>query len=152
MDDAAKLAKRRYEELVSFFGVNADAQISEAEGGIVLTIGATPITPRLIGHHGETLRALEYLVNQMVKQQHDDGPRINLDIAGYREARRRSLEDMARDVSSRVLATGQEEELRPMNPAERRIVHMALREHPEVATESRGEGRARRIVVKRAEG
>ncbi len=70
-----------------------------------------------------------------------------MDVAGYRAARRESLEELAREVAARVADTGQEEELKPMNPAERRIVHMVLRDLPGVATESRGEDRQRRIVV-----
>jgi spoIIIJ-associated protein len=147
MTDAATLAKQRLEELVSFYSVNADAAVSETEDGIGLDIASTPATPRLIGHHGETLRALEYIVNQMVKRDHGDSPRIAVDIAGYRAARRDQLEQMARDAAARVVASGQEEELAPMNPAERRIVHMVLRDLSEVATESRGEDRSRRIVV-----
>jgi spoIIIJ-associated protein len=147
VSEAAALAKRRLEELVSIFGVNADAEVQETEEGIALDIAATPATPRLIGHHGETLRALEYLVNQMVKRDHGDAPRVAVDIAGYRAARRDQLEQMAREVAARVAETGQEEELKPMNPAERRIVHMVLRDLPGVDTESRGEDRSRRIVV-----
>jgi spoIIIJ-associated protein len=73
-----------------------------------------------------------------------------VDIAGYRAARRNTLEALAQEIAGRVASSGQEEELKPMNPAERRIVHMALRELTSVTTESRGEGRDRRIVVKPA--
>ncbi|HSX02858.1 MAG TPA: R3H domain-containing nucleic acid-binding protein [Candidatus Saccharimonadia bacterium] len=140
-------ARRRLEELVSFFGVNAEAEVRQTEEGIELDLASTPATPRLIGHRGETLRAIEFLVNQMIKHTDGDAPRVLVDVAGYKKARRASLEEMAREVAQRVVETGREEELKPMNPAERRIVHMALREIPEVATESRGEDRSRRIVV-----
>ncbi len=142
-----ELAKRRLEELVSFFGINAEASVRESEDGLELEIASTPATPRLIGHRGETLRALEFLVNQMVKHADAGAPRVLVDVAGYRKARRAALEDLARETARRVIESGQEEELKPMNPAERRIVHMALREIPEVSTESRGEDRSRRIVV-----
>jgi spoIIIJ-associated protein len=145
---ATLAAKQRLEEMVAFLGVNVHVEASETDEGTMLDIAASPSTPRLIGHHGETLRALEYLVNQMARRTDPEGPRISVDIAGYRQARREALEEMAREVAKRVIESGREEELKPMNPAERRIVHMALREIDEVETESRGEDRDRRIVVK----
>ena len=150
MDKLSRQAADTASELISFFGINADVTPSTTEDGIVLDIDAPQASARLIGHHGETLRALEYLVNQIMKRIDGDAPRYQLDVAGYREARRRGLEDLARDTAKRVLETGESEELRPMNPAERRMVHMALRELPEVMTESVGEDRNRRIVIKPA--
>ena len=151
MSDATPIAKRRLEELVSFFGVNAEVEAQLTDEGIALAIAGSSSTPRLIGHHGETLRAIEYLVNQMTKRADGESPRVSVDIAGYKQARRELLEQTAKDVAARVIESGAEEELAPMNAAERRIVHMALREIPAVATESRGEDKDRRIVVKPAE-
>jgi spoIIIJ-associated protein len=151
MTDTIELAKRRLEELVAFLEVNVDVEATQTDDGISLDIAGTPHTPRLIGHHGETLRAIEYLVNQMVKQAQPDAPRIAVDVAGYRAARRQALEQLARDTAARVAETGQEEELKPMNPAERRIVHMALRDLTNITTESRGVDRSRRIVIVPAE-
>ncbi len=150
MSEVTNLAKERLEEVLAFFEANFDVAVSETEDGIELDVPSSNFTPRLIGHRGETLRAIEYLVNQMVKRAHADAPRVLIDVAGYKKARRATLEDQARDVAKRVIETGQEEELKPMNPADRRIVHMVLRDMPEVATESRGEDRERRIVVKPA--
>lgn len=146
--DTMALAKVRLEELVSFMGANVDAKADHTDDGIELDIENSATSPRLIGHRGETLRAIEYLVNQIVKRQDPDAPRILVDVAGYRAARRQSLQDMAQEIATRVIDSGAEEELKPMNPAERRIVHMALREIDGVETESRGTDRDRRIVVK----
>jgi spoIIIJ-associated protein len=150
MTETTLVAKQRLEELVSFFGANVDVDAELTDDGIELSIGATPVSPRLIGHRGETLRAIEYLVNQMVKRMDESAPRVLIDVAGYKQARRKSLEELAAQVAERVKTSGEEEELKPMNPAERRIVHMALREIEGVDTESRGEARERRIVVKPA--
>ena len=147
MSEVVDLAKKRVEEVVSFFGINVEVEAKETDDGIELDIAGSASTPRLIGHRGETLRAIEYLVNQMVKRDHPVSPRVLLDVAGYREARKSSLEEMARTTAATVQETGEEVALRPMNPAERRIVHMALREIPEVHTESRGDDRSRHIVV-----
>lgn len=147
MSDTLEFAKLRLEELVAYFGVNVRAAADVTDDGIELNLGSTPDSPRLIGHRGETLRALEYLTNQIVKAHDPDTPRIMVDIAGYKQARRQSLEEVAREVAARVKESGTEEELKPMNPADRRIVHMALREIDGVQTESRGDGHDRRIVV-----
>jgi spoIIIJ-associated protein len=149
-DTTTLVAKQRLEEIVSFFGINVDVEAEQTDDGIELNIGSSTSSPRLIGHRGETLRAIEFLVNQMVKHHDAAAPRVLVDVAGYREARRQTLQDMATEIAARVKESGQEEELKPMNPAERRIVHMALREIDGVETESRGHDRERRIVVKPA--
>jgi spoIIIJ-associated protein len=128
MSTISDSAKQHLENLVAFFQINAEATARETEDGIELDIGASSSTPRLIGHHGETLRALEYLVNQMIRHEFTEAPRINVDVAGYRKARREALEDQAREVAARVTESGEEESLKPMNPAERRIIHMILKE------------------------
>ena len=144
-ETSAQLAKRRLEEIVSFFGVNADASVSETEAGIELEIEADS-SGRLIGYHGETMRAMQYLVNLMV-QKSGEKRRIYIDIAGYKKARAYNLEKQAHEVAERVVATGVEEVMPPMNPAERRIVHLALREIDTVETDSRGEEPKRSVVV-----
>ncbi|HEY2004274.1 MAG TPA: R3H domain-containing nucleic acid-binding protein [Candidatus Saccharimonadia bacterium] len=148
MTETTLIAKQRLEELVSFFGANVSVDADETDDGIELNIGATRISPRLIGHRGETLRSIEYLLSQMVKRIDPEAPRVLVDIAGYKQARKQSLQELAQEVAARVKESGTEEELKPMNPAERRIVHMTLRELGTVDSESRGEGKDRRIVVK----
>lgn len=150
MNDTTLVAKQRLEELVSFFGANVDVEAELTEDGIELNIVSSAVSSRLIGHRGETLRAIEFLLNQMIKRHDGAAPRILVDIAGYKQARRNSLQELAQEIAARVKESGAEEELKPMNPAERRIVHMVLREIEGVDTESRGEDRDRRIVVKPA--
>jgi spoIIIJ-associated protein len=150
MTETTLIAKQRLEELVSFFGANVDVDADLTDDGIELNIAGTPSTPRLIGHRGETLRAIEYLLNQMIKRIDPEAPRVLVDVAGYKATRKQSLQELAKEIADRVKESGEEEELKPMNPAERRIVHMALREIDGVETESRGEDRNRRIVVKPA--
>lgn len=151
MSDTLEFAKLRLEELVAFFGVNVRVAADTTEDGILLSIENTPASPRLIGHRGDTLRALEYLVGQMAKAHDPEAPRIMVDVAGYKEARRHSLEELAKTTAQNVKDSGVEEELKPMNPADRRIVHMALKDIEGVVTESRGDGHNRRIVVMPAE-
>ena len=147
MTETTLIAKQRLEELVSFFGANVSVDAEETEDGIELNIAATRLSPRLIGHRGETLRAIEYLLGQMTKRIDPDAPRVLVDIAGYKASRKESLQEMAREIAERVKTSGEPEELKPMNPAERRIVHMTLRELEGIDSESHGEGKDRHIVV-----
>ena len=150
MTETTLIAKQRLEELVSFFGANVDVTADQTDDGIELEIGSTPASPRLIGHRGDTLRAIEYLMNQMIKRIDAAAPRVLVDVAGYKAARKESLQEMARELAERVIQSGEPEELKPMNPAERRIVHMTLREIPGIDSESHGEGPGRHIVVRPA--
>jgi spoIIIJ-associated protein len=150
MTETTLIAKQRLEELVSFFGANVNVEADETDDGIELGIAGSPKSSRLIGHRGETLRAIEFLLNQMVKRIDAEAPRVLVDVGGYKKSRKESLQELARTLAEKVKETGEEEELKPMNPAERRIVHMTLREIDGVDTESRGSDRDRHIVVKPA--
>ena len=102
----------------------------------------------LIGRRGETLRALQFLVNLMVRNRFgEESTRVFLDVERYRERRYTSLENMAKRVAEKVSATGRAVSLEPMSPSERRIIHMALAEHPRVETHSDGLGEDRRVTV-----
>jgi len=147
MSDTLEFSKLRLEELVSFLGVNVKVAADVTDDGIELKIEGTPESPRLIGHRGETLRAIEYLLNQIVKAHDGLSPRVLVDVAGYKEARRPPLPERPPHVAAPRKESGTEEELKPMNPADRRIVHMTLRDIEGVDTESRGELHDRRIVV-----
>lgn len=149
MSEITTLAKRRVEEIVSFFEINADVKVEETEDAIELEILNNEATARLIGTRGETLRAIEHLVNMMVKRATTERVRVNLDVAGYKKARDAGLAKLATEAAERVLESGTEEELRPMNPAERRVVHLALKDIEGLTTESRGEDPRRFIVVQK---
>ena len=102
----------------------------------------------LIGRKGETLRALQFIVNLMVRKRSGDmSTRVILDIEKYRERRHNSLQAMAIRVAERVVASGRGIELEPMSAAERRVVHMALADHPQVVTQSAGMGEDRKVTV-----
>ena len=100
----------------------------------------------LIGRRGATLDALQLLVGLMVARQARVKTRVVVDVEGYRARRQLALEELARRTAERVARDG-EVELEPMDPAERRIIHTTLADHPQVITFSRGEGAARHVVV-----
>ena len=102
----------------------------------------------LIGRKGETLRALQFIVNLMVRNRAGEmNSRVVLDIEKYRERRNESLRAMAVRVAERVVASGKGIALEPMSAAERRVVHMALADHPRVTTQSAGSGEERKVTI-----
>ncbi len=102
---------------------------------------------RLIGKEGRTLKALEQLVNAVLAKQFGHRYRAVVDAAGYRRRRADRAVDLALKAAGRVVETGQAVPLPPMTPAERRAVHIALKDHPDVYTESQGQGEERHVVV-----
>lgn len=102
----------------------------------------------LIGRRGETLRALQFLVNLVVKQRlGQESVRVVLDVERYRERRSNSLRELALRVADRVVTSGRDISLEPMPAAERRIVHIALADHPRVSTQSSGLGETRKVTI-----
>jgi spoIIIJ-associated protein len=101
----------------------------------------------LIGRRGDTLKALQFLVKYLVSQKLDTNVNLLVDVEGYQDRRYQSLINMARRVAQRVAEFESPITLEPMPPNERRIVHMALADHPRVTTESTGSGTSRQVVV-----
>jgi spoIIIJ-associated protein len=106
----------------------------------------------LIGRKGERLSALQHLVNLMLSRKMGGWTRVLVDVEDYRGRRERQLRDLATRAAARVLETGKMLQLEPMPALERRWVHIALRDNPNVATQSIGEEPNRRIVVLPREG
>lgn len=145
--DALALAKLRFEELLSFFEINADVQMEEDGDSILLNVEVSD-SGQLIGHRGENLRALQQLLNVMVRSRHDERVFVSVDINGYKKGRAEQLAKRAKEDAAKVIETGQEKRLRPMSAGDRRIIHMTLAEIPEVTTESVGADPRRFIVIK----
>ncbi len=101
----------------------------------------------IIGRRGETLLALQYLVNQIVARRYPGSPLITIDAAHYRRRREEQLVGLAKRMADRVRRTRQPITLEPMPPAERRIIHLTLVDDPEVMTYSTGEGASRKVVI-----
>lgn len=102
----------------------------------------------LIGHHGDTLDALQYLTSLVVNRTNDSYCRVTLDTEGYRDKRVAALTQLAQRTAARAVRIGRVA-LEPMNPYERRILHTALQDHPRVTTYSEGEEPYRRVIVVR---
>jgi spoIIIJ-associated protein len=103
---------------------------------------------KIIGRGGRTLTALEYIANAVLNRGGEQKARINIDVGGYKVRRDERLRNTARKAAGRVRDTGQPLALEVMTASERRIVHMTLADDPSIVTESEGEGRERRVVLK----
>lgn len=102
----------------------------------------------LIGQNAQNLWALEHLLKRLLERETPDAGGFFLDVNGYRLHRLEELKSQARQAARHVRLYRTELALEPMNPFERRIVHVALAEYPDITTQSAGEGEARRVVVK----
>lgn len=134
-------------ELLRLMEVRATVSTSALDDGARCVRIESETGGLLIGKHGQTLDALEYLVNRMIGRREDGEPSIVLDAEGYRERRRESLESMARASAAKVRERGRAETLAPMSARDRRIVHVALRGEPAVTTRSLGGGLLRRVLI-----
>ena len=101
----------------------------------------------LIGKRGQTLDSLQYLANRVANKMQDGYVRVKLDTEDYRRRRKETLENLAKNIASKVKRTRRTVSLEPMNPYERRIIHSALQADPAVSTHSEGEEPYRRVVV-----
>jgi len=102
----------------------------------------------LIGRRGETLRSLQFMMNLLLNRKPDqvDG-RVMLDVEQYRHRRTQVLRGLALRIADRVTRSGRSFTLEPMNPSERRAIHVALADHPKVTTQSLGEGEDRKVTI-----
>ena len=148
--DAVKLATEAIESLIRHMDVDVELAISrthdEELGGPVFDLEGED-AGLLIGRRGETLKTLQFLVRYMVSRRLDERVNLMIDVEGYQERRHSALRNMARRVANRVSDPGRAIALEPMPPAERRIVHVALSDHPDVTTESEGAGADRQVVI-----
>jgi spoIIIJ-associated protein len=101
----------------------------------------------LIGRRAEILNAMQYIVNLIVSKQVEHWVQVVVDVEGYRARRDRQLRQMATRMADQAIKTGRRQVLEPMSASERRIIHLELRDHPKVATQSIGEEPARKVTI-----
>lgn len=101
----------------------------------------------LVGRRAETLNALQYVASLMIGKQVEQWVQLTIDVEGYRSRRERQLRQMARRMAEQAVKTGRRQILEPMSAAERRIIHLELRDHPDVTTESTGEEPHRKVTI-----
>ena len=128
-------AKETLEQLLTHLGFQAAVKELVVEGQQVLDI-ETDDPGRLIGRQGQTLTDLQYLLNRLVTHNDDPASRVLLDVGGYRQQAREQLTTRAKEAAEKVRRWGDIIELEPMNAYDRRIVHQALKDDPDVETHS----------------
>lgn len=151
IEAAIQYAKKYLEDVLSFFGLNTDVYATSEDGEVIeLNIPSTHLNGFLIGQHGETMRALQFLVSTALKNQEHVTSRVNVDVADYKKQRADRLAATAEEWVKKVRETGKPYEVKPMNAADRRTVHRVASDAG-LSSDSVGEGRDRHIVIKPSE-
>jgi len=153
LERMAPIARQALEELLEKMGMRATvrdyikpAQDPEDYHKLVLNVEGQDLGV-LIGRRGETLNALQFLTRLVVGREVERRINLLVDVEGYRDRRERSLRQLAQRMADRAVSTGRRQVLEPMSAAERRIIHVTLRHHPDVTTESIGQGENRKVTV-----
>lgn len=147
MEEAIVYAKKYLEDLLSFFGLNTDVYATSEDDMIELSVPSTHLNGFLIGQRGDTMRSLQFIVSNALKNQGHQYTRVNVDIADYKKQRAHMVAEKAEEWIKEVKDTGKELVLDPMNAADRRTIHKAADEAG-ITTVSMGEGRDRHVVLK----
>lgn len=136
-------------EIIANMGIESTVQPVESEqGGLKLAV-ESPDSALLIGRKGRNLTAMQYLINRVLNRQEDwqQTQRIVVDVEGYLDRRRDTLEEMAARLAERAKSSGRRMRVKPLSPQERRIVHLALHDDPDIRTFSVGESNYRSVII-----
>lgn len=148
LDEIADTAIAALKDVLKYFNVG-EVTIDEYEGDegeLILDITGDDLAV-LIGRHGKTLDALQFLISAITVRKIGFRFPVIIDVESYKNRQRQKLESLARSSANKAASQGRSVKLRPMTPYERRIVHVALRDDPRVETASEGEGIGRHVVV-----
>ena len=142
-----KAAVEYLQEVITRMGVNdvTFSAVLKGEATIIRLDGEK--LGALIGRRGETMESLSYLASLVANRLEGDYIKLGLDVAGYRDKRESDLTALAQRIGAKVRKTGRSFAMEPMNPYERRIIHSAIGKMEGVRSESKGEGRDRRVVI-----
>ena len=127
--------KTTLEKLLQLLGFDCTVQENQMEEGVLLDV-KTDDSGRLIGRQGQTLSDLQYITNRLLFQQDPSAPKIMVDVSGYRAQAREALVKKAHEAAEKVRRWGDVVELEPLNAFDRRIIHQALKDDPQIETHS----------------
>jgi spoIIIJ-associated protein len=145
-EDLVKIAREVLDKLLNLLGVTAEVEVLSDRIPTTFNIKGDDLGI-LIGRHGQTIVSLEYIVKLIVAARLKGWQPLFIDVGGYRERRRSSLQQLALHLAEQVKLEHRDIALAPMSASERRIIHLALAEHPEVVTHSIGVGENRKVVI-----
>lgn len=141
--------KEILEKILASLGFAAAVEEHQLEDGFLLDV-KTEETGRLIGRQGQTLADLQYITNRLLFQQDASAPKVMVDVGGYRAQAREALAKRAMEAADKVRRWGDAVELEPLNAFDRRIVHQALKDDPDVETHSvEVDGTDRKVILLR---
>ncbi len=140
-------ARRLVSRIVTELGIEASLDVDEGKDTITVTVSGGDVAI-LIGRHGQTIDAVQYLLNVIAYRAYGEAKKdVVVDADGYRERRRATLETLADEIAERVRESGEAEELEPMTSVERKVIHLRLKEVAGVSTASEGTEPNRYVVV-----
>lgn len=135
-------------QIVEKLGVSATIEVS-SENNVFFVDIASEDSALLIGKYGANLDSLQFVLAVRLKTESgEEDFEVYIDINGWRRQKEEKLKNFASSIAQKVIETGSSESLFDLSPSERRVIHMTLDSHPQVITESEGEGRDRHLVVK----
>lgn len=147
MGENKKSTEKKVKEFFDLLGITEDFEVSETDESIEVVM-ASEDPGIIIGHHGDTLDALQLILALVLNKEAGEFKRVSLEVGDYKKNRSDYLKNLAEQTKQRVLTEGREIFLPSLKPWERREVHMFLADDKEVLTESVGEGKDRTLVVK----
>ncbi len=145
-DTVSNKVEKFLQGMFQTIGVDISIQTIEETGKLYVEI-ISDSAGIIIGKRGKTLEALQLITNIIVNKDKDKWIKVILDIENYRDKRETTLTDLAVKVASKVKKTGKFQILEPMNPFERRIIHMALQNDPRIITKSEGAGNLKKVKI-----
>ncbi len=147
-DDVGEKVREMLSSLLSKMGLEGSIKdIKEGESKVYVELKSRDSSGLIIGKKGKTLEALQFMINLMINHATGSEKKIILDIEEYREKRERALKKMSRDMAFKVIKSGRPMTLEPMNPFERRLIHLSLQNDKRVTTKSEGQGIYRKIKI-----
>ena len=146
-EDTIKICEEYLLSILKEMGLDAKVTHREEEDHSLYMDVSGEDMGLIIGKRGQTLDALQYLLNRVAGTHQDNNVRIKLDTEDYRERRKKTLENLARNIASKAKKTNRNVVLEPMNPYERMIIHSTLQQDPAVTTYSKGKEPYRTVVV-----
>lgn len=147
-DESIRFAAKYLEDLLSFFGINVAIYSTIEDDVIQLSVPSTSLNSLLIGRNADNLRALQHIVSMALTSKEAEVTRVNVDVASYKKQRADRIVEKAEGWIAKVRQTGEPMTIN-LNAADRRVVHKLAEEYSDVETHSEGEGRERKLIIRK---
>lgn len=142
-----EMVKEMVSGLLSYIAPDPKINIQIDKDNVNVSIEDSPNTGLIIGKEGQTISAMEYLLNKMIAKKWPEKVHIHLDAAGYKERQELFLKKQVRELAQRAKTLGRPFSTRPLSSYHRRVVHLALKHDREIITQSRGDGPFKRVQI-----